>query len=1163
MKSKSGQVILKAFSNSESQQSVLAYLLKISKGADPDQLKKKFGSLPLVLFKNISAENAGIVVRQLIQLGANATFVPQDESQRGPSNIAAAGYGQIEPKNAADPIETVQRPVLKSAAPTPAKRPRRARAVLCAVLLFTLVMFFYNQHKGKGSGHSSGPVVHPANGPAIMRVAPESIYDSYVRQYTVSPDRTIIGAFDQLIELYGSLRGVSAEKNPFRSGPVQYDEHEVSLTLMKADRIVSEIRIPRPLDPAKALGSMQRWLESMEDENPLEVPAAVRGRAWKEKLGLALADFNNPDPRLIIRGLLGLEKLWQEEGPDARLLLSAVRGYAILTFGLQPDPLDYKDDFASRALALLALTKKLDPTLPVAREEAFLAMILGYTAHADQLIDSGDVQIFGPVDHAFRAYIKQDLAELKQQLRPDAELLELYLLARLYRRMGLSKEAENVSIQLLNKFPHLYPALVEIIYSANLPAAKLLTIVYPLDILARLEGRVKPDAVENAAAWGERVKAFAGGSAEGNVSFSQFEDLLAGWEPLKGYGRHGLFIDEAQIKQVFRTLYTGAVYLRFNVLYNRWAVLDRATNYVNSFATADPDHPLVMSMQLKVYVESGRRREANAICEKVLRHPRASASIASSAHYLLNDKLKQINATPALVSKMDSRPSNLVQLGRIFVRLHHFDFSEKFYFLALAQNPYQYQTYVDLAQVTGDDEPILAAIEKFSGNAMMLEKAGDYFAEKGNQHALAKAVNHYRQAAVLQPSNEDHPQKLARSLRKLKRFGEAVQVLQEWIAQNGGNNLTTTICKGGVARVYLEMGKPEMALQALETEMESYQSGVMMIIAEAHSMRNEFDLAEAVFRKALERYPQSGHVLAASAKFCWKTGRDKDAAEFIARGRRINGENSNWYFSDFLEVFEQAHPGRILAAIGGLQARGASAWETGRLAHLFADKGRYKIALKILQQTPAQKTMQRLELAVAKYEVIRQWKGEKAARHSLFQMVPPQVLGQLTMVLFKKGHFPLVMAVLENPDSFQKPYREFLWLLKLMAWLAEDNQPAGLQNEFYRHYHTKSKDHYHAIGRFMLGKVTRADLLALIKTSKQRCEFSYYIGFAERVRGNFSEAANWYQICRETMLSNNGEFHWASTELFWWAHTGTRNRHILMRDDISDYRRKHDSMSSI
>ena len=1002
-----------------------------------------------------------------------------------------------------------------------------------------------------------------ANAPYIMKLAPQAMYAGYLKQYTVSPDRTVIGAFEDLITLYGNLKHWTAEKNPYSCGPVRYSDQEVTLVLLKDGRAASEIRIPRPLDLGDALRSMQEWLAAMDDANPLLIAAAAHGEGWKDKVGFALADFNRLDPRLIMRGLLNLDELWQEQGPDPRILLSAVRGYAALLFGIGPDPMEYTDGFASRALALLALAKKLDPTLPAAREEAFVSMILGYTAHAGRVLDSVDDEILGPVDRAFEAYIRRDLDALSQHLREDAEILELYLLARLYREMGLYQEAENVTAVLISQFPQLYPAIVEIIYSADLAVAKYLTIVYPLEILARLEGQVTPDAIEDAATWKQRIAVIAGSSSEGNVSFSQFEDLLAKWEPLKGYGRHEFLIDAEQVKQVFRTLYTGAVYLRFNVLQRRWAVLDRAIKYAGAFANADPDHPLAMFMQIKVQIDSGNRRAAEDLCEKVIRHPQASSYIASRAHYFIQDELRRIKATPRVVSKMDSRPDNLVNLGPIFARLDHYDFSEKYYSLALIQDPYSYRIYTRLARVTGNDEPILAALDKYSDSFEMLEAAGDYYVEKEGQYSIEKAADFYRRATGKQPTSHSLAGKWAEALRKLKRYEEALRVLQDWIARNGGNNLVTTAYRSRMARIYLDMGDPDKALKTLAEDMDSFRAGTMLIIAKAYTMLNEIEAAESIYRQAVDRYPQGEHVLSGAAAFFWDQGRDDEASALIAGGRRIKGDYSQWYFNDFFKVFSRAPKDRILTAVENLKATGASSWEMSSLAHYFAGYGRHDIALEILNRIPPGKTMARLELAVGVYETIRRWQGEEAARLSLSKAVSPQQYDLLAMILFKRGHNALLMELIQKPDSFKKPYREFLWLLKLMAWMAENKQPAGLRGNFISHYKASSRDYYHAIGRYMLGELSQNKLLSLIKTPKQRCEFSYYIGFAERARGNFPEAANWYQICRETLLSNNGEFHWASEELFWWIHVGTHNRHRLVSDDIRAYEQKYTWRSSV
>ena len=149
--------------------------------------------------------------------------------------------------------------------------------------------------------------------------------------------------------------------------------------------------------------------------------------------------------------------------------------------------------------------------------------------------------------------------------------------------------------------------------------------------------------------------------------------------------------------------------------------------------------------------------------------------------------------------------------------------------------------------------------------------------------------------------------------------------------------------------------------------------------------------------------------------------------------------------------------------------------------------------------------------------------------------------------------FDIVLTELSNPGAYPNAYKEFLWLQRLLAWLALKKNPVDLEYEMTKHYKQRSKDYYHRIGCYMLGFISRDDLLKIVNSPKQRCEFSYYIGLSERLKTRFSEATNWYHLCRETLQHNNGEFHWASDELFWWAHMGTRNRHRLPGDDILAY----------
>jgi tetratricopeptide (TPR) repeat protein len=852
-----------------------------------------------------------------------------------------------------------------------------------------------------------------------------------------------------------------------------------------------------------------------------------------------------------------LDELWRLEGPDPRLLLAAARGHAILLLALTPDRMQYSDIFASHALSYLALAKWVDPTLPFTREEAFLAMNMGYTAHADRLLQEGGPGEAELADRIFDDYMRQDLAALKNHLGDGSRVLSYYLLARLYREMGLFREAEQMTEGLYKRFPNLYPAMTEIIFSANLSAAKEMTIYYPLDILARMEHEISPKSLQDEKTWQKRAKIIAGEQSEGSISFSHFEKLMSGWRPFKTNGSPHIFIDEAKVKTIFRSLYTDAIYLRFNVLLNRWSVLEKASNYVESLATEDKDHPLILTMMAEVKVESGNRAEAESICTKVINHPQSSAVLTTIAHYYVQDILTSIKLAPAVAAKMDGRPESLFNMGFVFERLYNYDLAQKYHTLGLKLNPYNYGMYKNLARVSGSHESLSLALERSPHSFKLMEVAAEYFAGKREKEFKLKALEFYDKALDLVPTHKTLSLEKASVLSDLGRHGEAIRVLNDWIDRNGRRDLVTTFYKSSIASNYLKMGNPRLALKVLTKDVDTYQAGVMMNLARVYEALAEPDRAEEIYRKAVQRYPNADHVLSGMAGFMWRNDRDLEAAEYIAKGRKIEGLFSRWYFEDYMEVFAQSQKDRIIKSVDSLMAQGTPSAEIQRLAFTFEKESRPDIAFQLLRKSAPRGTMEQLESNVHIYEVLEKWKGDQEAIKYLQQTVPAQLRAPLVMVLFKRGLFDLILIETQNPAAYPPRYREFMWLQRLLAWLALDKKPAALEEEFAKHYEKSSSDYYHSIGRFMCGKISQGDLLKLIKTPKQRCEFAYYIGLCERLKNNFPEASNWYHLCRETLLSNNGEFHWASAELFWWAHMGTKNRHRLLRHDMEAYHKAH------
>jgi tetratricopeptide (TPR) repeat protein len=1167
-----GRLVLEAAPDKKIEKEVVAYLAKLIGHATPEALTAltaKVRKAPLVLSKDASADQGKKIAAALGRLGARAVFVPHaspvPEREQDAIPVAAP---------ASRVAERSVRPGVGPPAPGRAAGVRSHRGLRLTLALLLLAcslgllgwrLYPYLAYLNRGHEAAVGRAhrVHSAAGkpthttpPAVMRVPPAEIHEAFLTQYRVRPDTRFLKAFTVLAERFTEYGGPEASGSSFGVGRISVEGDTVTMPLLRDGRSVAEVKMVNPVTFSGAMSALDQWLTAMEGIGG-KVRVRGVGKPSRETVESAEAEINMVDPRAIASGLIRLEELWHKQGPDPKVLRAAVRGYALLPLALAPDRMDYSDEFAAHGLAFLALAKHMNVSLPLAAEEALLALNMGYTAHATALLQGLPGKSADATTEMIIAYVRQDLLALRAQQDPGARILGYFLLARLYREMGLYEEAELVATELLYRFPGLYPPVVEIIHSGELGAAKILTAFYPLHILGYVQGKVIRESWEKEETWGGRLKALAATLNFEVVPLGRFESLLDRWHPMAGVGDGGFLIDEARIRNMFRALYSGALWLRFNLLIDRWAVLDQAEAFAEELARTDGEHPLMASMMAKVYAERGRRPEADQLCAKVIGHPQVSGRLAAAAFFLVDDQLARLGLAAAVAQKVDGRPDYLFQMGSIFQQLWNYDLAERFYTLGLERNPHRYSAYSSLAAVSGSDTPLQAALKSNPHSFQLQEQAGDHFAKEKDPTAKEEALRCYSLALEQVPTNKSLPLKKAKVLRQLHRYEEAIAVYQQWLKDYGKNDLSTVWCKASMAKTYLEMGKPDQALEVVADQADSYQAGAMMVAARAYEEVGRLREAEDLYRKAVGRYPTADHVLAGSAAFWWRQDRPKEAAALISQGRKSAGSFSPWYFDDFLEALADSPAERVLTAMDFLVKGGATSWEVSSLAFRLLWKERPELAYQVMEKAPVGGDMQKLEKQVDLYKVLQAWKGEEAALQHLHGAVPPQLRFPLTMVLYKQGMFAAILQELRDPGTYPAQYREFLWLQRLAAWLASGKKQAEMEEEFRRHYGGQgSSDPYQAIGCYLFGTISRRQLLDLMKTLQQRCEFAYYIGLSERLQGNFPEAATWYHICRETTLQRNGEFHWASTEMFWWAHMGTRNRHLLLADDIKAYREK-------
>lgn len=249
------------------------------------------------------------------------------------------------------------------------------------------------------------------------------------------------------------------------------------------------------------------------------------------------------DPRHIIQGLAGLEDLWMSKGKDPRMIAAAVRGYALLMLTIYPDYLETNDLFAAQALSMLAYAKATR-SVSVTREEALLAMVMGYKAHGKEILSQAEPPS-SKTDQIIDAYLRKDVKALRSLRGSESRILSYYFLTRLYREIGLDREAEKEAMGLLDRFSNHYPSIVEMIYSCDFGLARKITASYPLDILARLEHQVMSENLMEKLVWIDRLKAVSGEEVQdARLSFSDLDTLLAKWHPFENDGRYTLFISE-------------------------------------------------------------------------------------------------------------------------------------------------------------------------------------------------------------------------------------------------------------------------------------------------------------------------------------------------------------------------------------------------------------------------------------------------------------------------------------------------------------------------------------------------------------------------------------------------------------------------------------------
>jgi tetratricopeptide (TPR) repeat protein len=985
-----------------------------------------------------------------------------------------------------------------------------------------------------------------------MNVPPEEMFEAFSRQYENRPDGRFLLAFETLVKRHEQLFGKKEGAESHSVGIVKTNGKEILVPLRQGSRVVVETRLPIHASFPEVLKALGEWAGAMDRSINSPAERLQIESAWTGLIDNAVRRIETPDPRVIASGLGLLDNCWRGGGRDARLLKAAALGYGMLLVVLDPDTLGTTDPLAAEGLAFLTLARRLDPDGESAREVALLARGMGYRRHSVELSRG---RLTGPgSSHAkvLDAYLKRDHRLLADLGKGNARVIGSYLRAKLLREMGVGEEAEKASEEALKASPApFYPLFVERIRTADVGAAKFFTLLYPMLLLDDVGVPEKPTSGEGAKPLAKRLEEAPDDKAP--ASLAVFEERIRKKVAAPDFLSLKIFMDAERLGRIYRCLYTEALRLRFELLHHRWAVPEKARAFAESVDPEKIGHPFAVFIQGRVAAERGDSKASDDLYERTIRDAGPGGELAYRSFVGMGSHLSRIRLLPVAARRLDGRPAHRFFRGDMFRRQKNQDIAEREINAALDEDPYLYEAYEWMAGVQGSGRTLIAAVEKNPAEFGLLRTAGSTLVHRSDPDSRRAGLAALQLAQSLQPTSLSVAMKRAWTLRRMGRYDEAIGIYDEWLAGHERKDLARIIANASRARNYIEKGDAGKALEILGSDWESYQATSMSVSALANEKAGKLDNAADLYKKRLERYSMHHESYTDLAGFHWRRGNHEEAAKVLAKGRTYSHEGASWYVDEFVGSLGGLPDGDLLNAAKRLKSNGATYWELRALSRRLSRENRKDAAFRIASDIDPPNTFLLLEARLFAYKILRADKGKAAAMDYLRRIVPgAEMMGPFAGALYEQGMFEEVLEFLKvpAPGAARPETREFTWLQRLTAWLALERKPAELAKEFDDLYGEPSSLGYHAVGRFLLGRISRKDLLKEIRNEKQRCEYSYYIGLERRLKGQFAEAAQWYQICRETLQSSNGEFHWADIELDWWSKLGTEKRNRLLGDDI-------------